>query len=203
MEQELFFIFILIIVISMIIFNIRSSTTKSKFMGSKNNLRQLAEHLKNSNNLNDDGSLDLDSDLETESEFDSEIEDADNIEEGFDVPEEKSTLNNCCTVDCESCEFRKSKTNLCNNPNLLIDGINDSMYNKPVTELSEEKKELYNCLVPELENIDYIRYKFNENDPNKVLPDPVYLTFNHEDYIKTNKYESNQHDSFSFLDNLT
>lgn len=192
MEQELFFIFILIIVIFMIILNIKSSKTKSKFIGSKNNLRDLAEHLKNSNNLNDLEEP-FESDLETESDFDSDIEDRDNsiIEEELNISKEESTVNKCCTVDCESCEFRTSKNkNLCNNPNILIDGVNDVMYKQPVIEVNEEKQELYSSLIPEPERIDYIRYKMDENNNDELL-NPLYLTLDHENYIKRYKYERN------------
>ena len=64
------------------------------------------------------------------------------------------------------------------------------MYNQPVIEVNEEKQELYSSLIPEPKRIDYIRYKMDENNNDELL-NPLYLTFDHENYIKRYKYERN------------
>ena len=140
--------------------------------------------MKISNNLTTTtSSTNYESDVESdiESDFDSEIEERvnDDLEEELSINKEESTINKCCNVDCESCEFRTiKKKDPCNNPNILIENIHNVMYHNKEDIWDKEKTEMYNNLIPEPEPYLYNRFKENSQLYNNLIPEPESFDYN-------------------------
>ena len=162
MEQELFFVFILLLVVCIVVFKF-FNLKRNKFSLSQDHIKKLAEHMKTSADNSDV--------TDNESDIDSIFEDDDRTEEEkrLDIPADESTIDKCCKVDCDSCDFRTSTfKNPCNNPNILIDGVNSLLYAPPVVEIDPKKEELFRNLIPEPVKIKINKYSLNNCNSSKI-----------------------------------
>ena len=179
MEQELFFIIILITVILMLSYNLFTKSEKSKFRLSKENLDKLAETMITndiSNKTNTERFIDsnvteapdnMDSGSETDSDMSSlyeeevEVDIRTDEEKKLNIKTEESTLNSCCKVECETCDFRNiDKQNPHKKPDILVNGAQDLMYGNTQNTPTEE---IYTNLIPEPQQIKVNRYPLLTN----------------------------------------